>query len=82
LCGLSFQISAQQYSYVQYNTEIEAPFDQSTTVLQDQAGFMWIGSPSGLYRFDGIHFELHSMHTESQYIYQLHEREDHLLFYQ
>ena len=80
LCGISFHISAQQYGYVQYNSGSGAPFDQVSTVLQDQAGFIWIGSQNGLYRFDGIHFDIYSMHTKSQFIHQLHEREDHLLF--
>jgi len=80
LCGISLHISAQQYSYVQYNSGSGAPFDQVSTVLQDQAGFIWIGSQNGLYRFDGIHFDIYSMHTKSQFVHQLHEREDHLLF--
>ena len=80
LCGISFYISAQQYGYVQYNPGSGAPFDQVSTVLQDQAGFIWIGSKNGLYRFDGVHFDLYSMHTKSQFIHQLYEREDHLLF--
>ncbi|MGB5386467.1 MAG: hypothetical protein WBN20_06755 [Eudoraea sp.] len=80
LCGISIHISAQQYSYVQYNSGSGAPFDQVSTVLQDQAGFIWIGSQNGLYRFDGIHFDLYSIHTKSQFVHQLHEREDQLLF--
>ena len=80
MCGISFHISAQQYSYVQYNSGSGAPFDLVSTVLQDQAGFIWIGSQNGLYRFDGIHFDIYSMHTKSQFVHQLHEREDHLLF--
>ena len=80
LCGITFHISAQQYSYVQYNSRSGAPFDQVSTVLQDQVGFIWIGSQNGLYRFDGIHFDIYSKHTESQFIHQLYEREDQLLF--
>ena len=80
MCGISFHISAQQYSYVQYNSGSGAPFDLVSTVLQDQAGFIWIGSQNGLYRFDGIHFDIYSMHTKSQFVHQLHEREDQLLF--
>ena len=80
MCGISFHISAQQYGYVQYNSGSGAPFDQVSTVLQDQAGFIWIGSQNGLYRFDGIHFDMYSMHTKSQFIHQLHERENNLLF--
>jgi ligand-binding sensor domain-containing protein len=51
-----------------------------STVLQDQEGFIWIGSQNGLYRFDGIHFDMYSIHTKSQFIHQIHPREDHLLF--
>ena len=80
MCGISFHISAQQYGYVHYNSGSGAPFDQVSTVLQDPAGFIWIGSQNGLYRFDGIHFDIYSMHTKSQFIHQLHERGDHLLF--
>jgi len=80
LCGITFQISAQQYGYVQYRSDTGAPFDQTSTVLQDQEGFMWIGSQNGLYRFDGTDFELFSIHTKSQYIHQLHQNGDHLLF--
>jgi len=80
LCSISFHISAQQYGYVHYNSGSGAPFDQVSTVLQDQAGFIWIGSQSGLYRFDGINFDIYSIHTESQFIHQLHKRENHLLF--
>ncbi|MGB5499272.1 MAG: hypothetical protein WBM77_10120, partial [Maribacter sp.] len=80
LCAISFHISAQQYGYVQYNSGSGAPFDQVSTVLKDQAGFIWIGSQTGLYRFDGIHFDIYSTHTKSQFIHQLYERDDHLLF--
>ena len=80
LCGICFHISAQQYGYVQYNSSSGAPFDQVSTVLRDQAGFIWIGSQNGLYRFDGIHFDIYSMHTKSQFIHQLHESGDNLLF--
>lgn len=80
LCGISFSISAQQYSYIHYNSRAGAPFDQVNTVIQDSAGFVWVGSQNGLYRFDGIHFDVYSIHTKSQFIHQLHHREDHLLF--
>lgn len=77
---LALSICAQQYGYVQYNSESDAPFDQATTVLADTAGYIWVGSGDGLYRFDGVEFELYSLHTQSQSIHQLHARNDHLLF--
>jgi ligand-binding sensor domain-containing protein len=57
-----------------------APFDQVSTVIQDQAGFIWIGSQNGLYRFDGVHFETYSIHTKSQSIHQLSSRDENLFF--
>lgn len=80
LGGLSLPGLAQQYSYVQYHSGSDAPFDRVSTVVQDEAGFIWIGSQNGLYRFDGVHFDMYSVHTESQFIHQLHQRGDHLLF--
>jgi len=80
MLGISIRVAAQQYGYVQYNSESGAPFDQVTTVLQDKAGFIWIGSKNGLYRFDGIHFDIHSTNTKGLSIHQLHEYSNHLLF--
>ena len=80
LCCVPLSINAQQYGYVQYNNEFGAPFDNVSTVLQDSSGYIWIGSHNGLYRFDGIHFDIHSINTKSQFIHQLYAAEDHLLF--
>ncbi len=80
LCGMWFQLSAQQYGYIQYHSGTGAPFDQVSTVIQDKEGFIWIGSQNGLYRFNGIHFDLYSLNVQSQFIHQLHEYGDDLLF--
>ncbi|MEM1259718.1 MAG: hypothetical protein AAGH81_14390, partial [Bacteroidota bacterium] len=63
LCIVGFHGSAQQYGYIQYNSNSGAPFDQVSTVLKDEVGFVWIGSQNGLYRFDGTHFDMYSQHT-------------------
>ena len=73
-------IYGQQYSYVQYSDLTDAPFDQVNSVVQDKEGFMWIGTKSGLFRFDGIHFDTYSQHTKSQTIHQLHSIGDKILF--
>ncbi|HKK76154.1 MAG TPA: two-component regulator propeller domain-containing protein [Saprospiraceae bacterium] len=80
LCGIYLPSAAQQYGYVQYNADSGAPFQQVSSVVQDQEGFVWIGSDRGLYRFDGIDFDLFSLHTQSQYIHQLQTEGDHLFF--
>ena len=80
MLACQYSLLAQQYGYVQYNRASGAPFDKVTTVMQDEQGFLWIGSHNGLYRFDGIHFDNFSTQTKSQSIHQLHPREDQLLF--
>ncbi|NND79344.1 MAG: GAF domain-containing protein [Maribacter sp.] len=80
LCSICFQLTAQQYGYVQYNSSSGAPFDQVSTVIKDTLGFIWIGSENGLFRFDGIHYDNYSLHTESQFINQLTAKGDDLLF--
>ncbi|MEM1260731.1 MAG: hypothetical protein AAGH81_19560, partial [Bacteroidota bacterium] len=80
IMGFGFPSYAQQYGYIQYNSNSGAPFDQVSTVLKDEVGFVWIGSQNGLYRFDGTHFDMYSQHTQSQHIHQLRQQGDTLLF--
>lgn len=79
-CGFWLSLSAQQYSYVQYNSESGAPFSKVNTVLHDDEGFVWIGSQNGLYKFDGINFDFYSIHTESQSIHQIQSNQGQLIF--
>lgn len=80
LWGMYFPIFAQQYGYVQYNKDNGAPFEQVNSVIQDKEGYVWIASENGLYRFDGVHFDIYSIHTQSQNIHQLHTDGAHLFF--
>ncbi|MDF1695302.1 MAG: hypothetical protein P1U56_05695 [Saprospiraceae bacterium] len=80
LCCNSVSFFAQQYSYVQYNTESGAPFDQVSSVVKGQEGYIWIGSQNGLYRFDGNNYDEYTLHTKSQFIHQIHTDSSHLLF--
>lgn len=80
LWGMYFSIFAQQYGYVQYHKDIGAPFERVNSVIQDEEGFVWIASQNGLYRFDGIHFDIYSLHTQSQNIHQLHTDGEQLFF--
>ena len=76
LSGLGQLVLAQQYGYIQYNSESGAPFDQVSTIMKDQEGFIWVGSEQGLYRFDGVNFDLYSVHSQSQYIQQIHRADE------
>ena len=33
------------------------PVDEITTLAQDSSGFIWIGTPEGLFRYDGFIFK-------------------------
>jgi len=60
LLFLHFTISlAQSYSHKIEQVPIKGEFDNTigTCILQDNAGFMWFGTTSGLYRFDGIKYK-------------------------
>lgn len=48
---------AQQYSFITYGVKEGLAQSQATDICQDHLGYLWIGTQSGLSRFDGIHFE-------------------------
>ena len=51
-------IYAQEPTYIHFEPEIDIPF--STTygdIVQDSLGYIWFGTDSGLYRYDGEVFE-------------------------
>ncbi|MBK9190240.1 MAG: hypothetical protein IPM77_01405 [Crocinitomicaceae bacterium] len=46
----------QQFNFVNYSIEDGLPQSQVTDILQDRFGYLWIGTETGLSRFDGIQF--------------------------
>ncbi len=59
ICLLFFVqfIYAQEPTYIHFEPEIDIPF--STTygdIVQDSLGYIWFGTDSGLYRYDGENF--------------------------
>jgi ligand-binding sensor domain-containing protein/signal transduction histidine kinase/DNA-binding response OmpR family regulator len=66
---------------------IESGLSQSTVyaILQDRTGFVWIGTKSGLNRFDGTSFKIYSAHNDSHslgsdYITSLYEEPSGLIW--
>ncbi|RYM36027.1 hypothetical protein ERX46_03260 [Brumimicrobium glaciale] len=55
LCFYS-QLTAQKFSFIQYNTSKGLPQSQVNTITQDEAGYIWVGTFGGLARFDGENF--------------------------
>ncbi|WP_107039362.1 sensor histidine kinase [Brumimicrobium mesophilum] len=49
-------ITAQKFSFIQYNTSKGLPQSQVNTITQDESGYIWVGTFGGLARFDGQNF--------------------------
>src|SRR3954469_6111846 len=49
-------LSAQRYNFKFYGEEEGLRNLSVQAVLQDRAGFLWVGTQNGLYRYDGNHF--------------------------
>jgi len=47
---------AQRYSFKRYDQEAGLPDQSVRCLLQDRAGFLWVGTDNGLFRYDGNRF--------------------------
>lgn len=47
---------SQRYSFIQYTTSKGLPQSQVTSITQDDAGYLWVGTIGGLAKFDGTNF--------------------------
>ena len=57
LCSLAApSVFAQRYNFKFYGEEEGLKNLAVQAVLQDRAGFLWVGTQDGLYRYDGNHF--------------------------
>jgi signal transduction histidine kinase/ligand-binding sensor domain-containing protein/ActR/RegA family two-component response regulator len=57
-CFLCSQISAQQYGFRHYGREDGLTNLAITAMLQDQRGYLWVGTENGLFRYDGTRFQI------------------------
>lgn len=56
---LAFNSSAQRYQIDQYNLRDGLPQSQVSSLLQDQRGFLWVGTQGGgLAKFNGVQFQV------------------------
>ncbi len=59
-CSLCFlvgvDLSAQQYSFINYSIENGLAQSQVQTIFQDDKGYLWLGTYGGLSRYDGKSF--------------------------
>src|SRR5580692_5688354 len=53
---LSFPAFSQEYSYTHYDITDGLAGSTVYCITQDKDGFLWMGTETGVSRFDGIHF--------------------------
>ncbi|HTF06241.1 MAG TPA: two-component regulator propeller domain-containing protein [Bacteroidia bacterium] len=53
-------LSAQQYSFINYSIEDGLAQSQVQTIFQDEKGYLWMGTYGGLSRYDGKSFANYS----------------------
>ena len=56
LCLFSQIVAGQTYSFKNYGAEVNIPDGFIYTIDQSKDGFLWVGTGSGLARFDGYNF--------------------------
>src|SRR5882757_10546627 len=56
LTYLPYSSSAQEYSYTHYDIGEGLAGSTVYCITQDKEGFIWIGTETGVSRFDGTHF--------------------------
>ena len=57
MCGLSGSVCAQHYTFHSYGQSDGLKNLSTRCMLQDRAGFLWVCTEDGLFRFDGSGFE-------------------------
>lgn len=74
---LAWPAAAQRYAFKQYGPEHGLDNQVPVAIRQDAAGFMWVASPNGLYRYDGYRFRKFSVADglPADFIVGLHESE-------
>lgn len=73
LAALNGRLCAQQYSFASYGQDDGLSNLHVTAIVQDQTGFIWIGTEHGLFRYSGGRVQSYSSSSglTNQYIYDL-----------
>jgi ligand-binding sensor domain-containing protein len=53
---ISFGLQAQRYSFIEYSTAEGLPQSQVSAIIQDDNGYLWVGSFGGVSKFNGKRF--------------------------
>ena len=65
--GLLHAQQGLRFSFTQYTETSGLISNQVNTVLQDDEGFMWIGTTDGLQRFDGVRYKTFRHNSNNPY---------------
>jgi signal transduction histidine kinase/ligand-binding sensor domain-containing protein/ActR/RegA family two-component response regulator len=78
LLGAADRLQAQRYNFKFYGEDQGLQNLAVQVVLQDRAGFLWVGTQNGLYRYDGSRFSSYSRNEglPASRIESLHESVD------
>ena len=70
-------LEAQRYAFREYGSDEGLGNQVPTAILQDQTGFLWVGTQNGLYRYDGARFRDFSGDGPNRpFVTALHESKD------
>ena len=58
-------VPIHQYQYENWTTDDGLPQNSVLDIVQTHDGYLWIGTYSGVARFDGVRFKVYSMSTDS-----------------
>jgi diguanylate cyclase (GGDEF)-like protein len=58
LVAFFLRLPAVRYPFINYRSSDGLPQSNVTAMLQDRDGYIWIGTQSGIGKFDGIRFEI------------------------
>lgn len=79
LAFLGAGLNAAEYNFRSFTTEQGLSQNTVTSILQDEPGFIWIGTKDGLNRFDGLNFKTYrhdkfdSLSLGNGYIHSLYD---------
>lgn len=54
---IPYGIQAQEYNFINYSIKHKLAATQTSSICQDEQGYLWIGTLAGVNRFDGITFK-------------------------
>jgi ligand-binding sensor domain-containing protein/tRNA A-37 threonylcarbamoyl transferase component Bud32 len=67
LCSLDPQRKITQFALNTWKTERGLPNNTVVVIAQDRSGYLWLGTPEGLVRFDGVNFTIFNSNNTAEF---------------